>query len=269
MNINFSINMPNIQPGEIEDPIKTENRFGRIERVFADAKEDLRTTTLGDITENNIQPLKNAQLFLDKQLIKIKNSYGVNIKIDLTINNSTIFISEKEIKKQCRFALDKVLEDVAKKHGLTIVSHKYLIESAEYSDINSQLRTIISDIKNRNLCSFETDWLISFDCAKYAFYRLKDPSFTNFILGKNGESLSDLRTTLTQKFGYFLVDQPQKDDLIVYINDAKEPQHLGVLEDEKTVHSKWGWGRPQIIANSLNRMLSYGSSFEIYRKGNN
>jgi hypothetical protein len=105
-----------------------------------------------------------------------------------------------------------------------------------------------------------------FDCTHYLLYKIQEPNFEKWLSG-----ITDKNPVYTGEYDQFLmdnyikVDEPQANDIIVYLDESQNPIHFGILSDANTVHSKWGL-IPYIFSHSLHT-TPYGNNIVFLRKG--
>lgn len=102
----------------------------------------------------------------------------------------------------------------------------------------------------------------SFDCTKYAFYRLEDPMFDDIVY--NEKAGLELPIDLLSAH-YKCVKVPEKGALVLYVDANDIVQHTGYLETADLVASKWGEQLPHIFLHSLDGSL-YGNKYYFYVK---
>lgn len=98
------------------------------------------------------------------------------------------------------------------------------------------------------------DRLLGYNCVVYCFGLGKEIPF-NF----------DEEIVLTTK-GYSEVDNPIREDLVVYIHYIyKEQVHIGIYKGSNKVLSKWGYGN--VYLHNLDLVpSSYGNIIRFFRK---
>lgn len=108
------------------------------------------------------------------------------------------------------------------------------------------------------------------ECLMYSLYRLKETRAIDQIFHQKplfpGRSL-DEQLSIFIEWGYLAIDEPQRGDLIIYINEKGLLSHAGVMIDAKTVHSKWGMSTDGIIEHPISSVPPmYGDRWMFLRK---
>lgn len=111
------------------------------------------------------------------------------------------------------------------------------------------------------------------DCISFAFYKLMEKRMIPVILGEStiNSILSLQKAKLKEiaeklfSWNYFKAVNPQKGDLIVYVDKENNLTHMGVLESSDRVVSKWG--ATQAFSHPIDQLPAhYGSHYLLFRK---
>ncbi len=110
------------------------------------------------------------------------------------------------------------------------------------------------------------------DCLLYALYRLNVLKAVEAIFfGRplfSEISCDQYLEVLIDRLGFHLVDTPQKGDMIIYLNQKEHVEHVGVMVDAETVHSKAG-GMDEIIEHPIQSVSkNYRYTYAFLRQEN-
>jgi len=150
-------------------------------------------------------------------------------------------------------------------------------------DMRKKLGKIVSSKNEENWCNSElfeknTRWKLpkeleillappvknlNYNCFVYVLGLQNNPLFQGNLGWDFTNSLGDVFDELIKNKVFKKTDTPQKDDLIIYRADNGEISHVGLVESQEKIISKWSWG-PVIRHSIFNVPDHYGNKIEFY-----
>jgi hypothetical protein len=230
-----------------------EKEYGWTLKTFVSAFNDSRKTfsEYAKLTEDIIDKesaltLYNEVITADLQEIEghIPNSIKKAITYIIQPNIPEEGISTRQLKKIYTKTMRSKLDMLATHLGVTLLSHHLHIYPSKTQQYDSNKQEI-----EENFASFQ-----------YAMHALGEKRV-------DYDGKERISSFLEKNFYYIQVDndERQANDLIVYLDEDKEPLHFGVFSDRRTVQSQWGTC-PQIFSHPIG-INPYGNSFIVFRKG--
>lgn len=180
---------------------------------------------------------------------RIRPYFSQKIEVN-SLPNSFEDVPAKVLRKHCKNFIQKTVRSIANEYGITTLSDKFKFTPEEIKKYQIQNPKQIAR---------------GFDCVCYALHLLGEPYFENdlyHIFSKPGRFLNILH--ILEKLNYdYVMDTPQKGDIIFYLNAAGKPKHMGIFLNSTTVISKWG-GFPQIFIHDVYGTFYTSENFQGY-----
>ena len=167
-----------------------------------------------------------------------------SLSISLSSLAENIYLSTAQVEKIEKKIWKKFFADISLSYGIELISYKKIAEE----------KTLKQKIKK-------------FDCNAYAFYKTENDLALSVekhlrpVHKKINENDSLLHVFMNI-LKYQVVQERNKGDLILYFDENKKFQHIGICLDSKLIESKWG---KLPVFRHLPENAPYENSFLILR----
>lgn len=167
-------------------------------------------------------------------------------------------ISIAEFYNQLNKVFDLAINKAANHTGCQIIDPEFKLQ---YRDSVSQKLQTIPLTDNLN-------------CIRHAFYESREKKLENWIFkdtslnpfSDSKKITGDVLLKNMHELGYKLAGDTQPNDLIFYVDGNGQFQHMGIMFDAHTVHSKWG-SLKQVVSHPINHSPKmYKNYLLIFRK---
>lgn len=230
----------------------------------------------------SVNPLSSIQDATEKMLPNAERGTKAQIQ---EINRKTGLSLEEYI--ECVKKANSIAVDFFRREGSPLFTYGISRKQIEKWWVDTQVEMLnfiyheFGLIQSPERVAFQDEELASFkvekaslktdpgliSCLAFALLKTQELRAKEIIFNRHTDrSLKDFLTTLRQ-WDYRAVKDPDKGDLVVYVDDNQEPAHVGYVNSEGLVHSKLGCANPYSHTHRIFEVMGgFGTTAIFFRK---